>query len=566
MRIASGVVALACVGCGASALELRRQACERADPEACYDTARDAAARADLETTRDELARQQGAFDASTCLAQHPVAACFHAVIVVMREPARGVLADYAVPPAVLAALPTYTGDEAQGPHATARDALVAMCAHPGDPIGRSRACIALGDLVTLERAKQIAGFEHVVDGYAEACKLGVADPLVRATYHTDACGIADSPMRGSSIFEGRENLERLAQDAAMRAQAEADAAKREAERIVAMKAQEKADAEAAARAANAHSQQAITAAATASDWPALLEALRTRPADATLEPATADALAAAYPNFTKWLIGESSIIGAQIELARDLGVVVPDTALATAAAAFRDRALADAKQRAKLAGGPGGRFIHAALIALVSQADADVTAAHTAYDALVTAAHATLVIDQLPPACAAIARTVPGHPIHATAKLSCEITPEHAWTEKQSFEVNGVMTPTDVEHRGWRLSIHGELRVAGNALPIDIADSVDETTDKLERPFAPVLSGLVDAIWKELIAPLDAATAAAALAAGRAAVVRHDTKRAENELAIHAVLAGSSEELDQLLAADRVTFGQLLPPTSVTR
>src|SRR6185312_9957326 len=121
-------------------------------------------------------------------------------------------------------------------------------------------------------------------------------------------------------------------------------------ERIVAMKAQEKADAEAAARAANAHSQQAITAAATASDWPALLEALRTRPADATLEPATADALAAAYPNFTKWLIGESSIIGAQIELARDLGVVVPDTALATAAAAFRDRALADAKQRAKLA------------------------------------------------------------------------------------------------------------------------------------------------------------------------------------------------------------------------
>jgi hypothetical protein len=157
---------------------------------------------------------------------------------------------------------------------------------------------------------------------------------------------------------------------------------------------------------------------------------------------------------------------------------------------------------------------------------------------------------------------------VHATAKLSCEVVAEHTWTEKQFFEVNGAMTPTDVDHRGWRLSIHGELRLSGSVLPIDIADSVDETIDStevrhpLERPFAPVLTGLVDAIWKELIAPLDAATATAALAAGKAAVARHDTKRAENELAIHAVLAGSSEELDQLLASDRVTFGQLVPAT----
>jgi hypothetical protein len=328
------------------------------------------------------------------------------------------------------------------------------------------------------------------------------------------------------------------------------------------MKAQEKADAEAAARAANAHSQQAITSAATASDWPALLEALRTRPSAVTLEPATAEALASAYPAFTVWLVGQSSVIGAQIELSRDIGAVAPEIGLAGAVATFRDRAVADAKQRAKLAGGPGGRFIHAALLAAVSQTDGDIAAARTAYDALVLAAHANLVIDQLPPACGALARSVAGHPLHATAKLSCEITPEHAWTEKQMFEVNGVNTPADVEHRGWRLSIHGELRVAGSVLPIDIADSVDETADTLERPFAPVLTGLVDAIWKELIAPLDAATATAALAAGKAAVARHDTKRAENELAIHAVLAGSSEELDQLLASDRVTFGQLVPAT----
>jgi len=561
MRIASGVVALVCASCGASALELRREACERADPEACYDTARDAAARADLETTRDELARQQGAFDASTCLAQHPAAACFHAVLVVLREPARGLLADYAVPPEVLAALPAYTGDEAQGPHATARDALIAMCSHPGDPVARTRACIVLGDLVTVERAKQIAGFDNVMDGYTTACNLGATDPLIRATYHTDACALADSPLRGSSIFEGRENLERLAQDAAMRAQAEADAAKREAERIAAMKAHERAVDEEAERARQADRLHTITTAAAAADWLALYDVLRQSP-EARLDPPTADALAAVFPAFTTWLIGQTSLIGAQLELDRNLGVIEPSSTLATAVAALRSRALADAKRLAKSAGGPGGRFIHAALIAEVSHNDADVAAARTAYEALVIAAHANLVIDQLPPACAPLARTVPGHAVHATAKLSCEITPEHTWTEKQSFEVNGVMTPTDVEHRGWRLSIHGEVHLAGATLPIDIADSADETSATLERPFAPVLTGLVDAIWKELVAPIDDATAAAALAAGTAAVARHDTKRAENELAIHAVLAGSSEELDQLLANDRVTFGQLVPAT----
>ena len=550
MRMASGVAALVlAAGCGASALELRREACERADPEACYDTARDAAAHADVETTRDELARQQGAFDASTCLAQHPVAACFHAVIVEMREPARGVLADYAVPPNVLAALPAYTGDEATGPLATARDALAAMCSHPGDPTGRARACIALGDLITLERAKLIAGWDRTLDGYTTACNLAVPDPLVRATYHTDACGIVDSPMRGSSIFEGRESLERLAQDAAMRAQAEAEAAKREADRLAELQAQERADQEAAKRAKETERLHAIMQAAAAADWPAMLEALR---AGQPLDPPSADTFATVFPAFSTWLIAQSSVIGAQLELDRDLGTLESNTALAAAVHDLRTRAVAEAKRQS--GSGPGGRFIHAALLAAVSHDDKDLVAARTAFDALVVTARANLVIDKLPLACTPLARTVPGHAIHATAKLTCDVQPEHTWTE------------TDVQHRGWRLAVHGELRVAGNALPIDIADSVDETTPALERPFAPVLAGIVDAIWKELIAPIDAATATAALAAGKAALARHDIKRAENELAVHAVLAGAGDELDQLLAPYRVTFGQLVPAPVATR
>jgi len=570
MRMASGVAALVlAAGCGASALELRREACERADPEACYDTARDAAAHADVETTRDELARQQGAFDASTCLAQHPVAACFHAVIVEMREPARGVLADYAVPPNVLAALPAYTGDEATGPLATARDALVAMCSHPGDPIGRARACIALGDLITLERAKLIAGWDRTLDGYTTACNLAVPDPLVRATYHTDACGIVDSPMRGSSIFEGRENLERLAQDAAMRAQAEADAAKREADRLAELQAQERADQEAAKHAKETERLHAIMQAAAAADWPAMLEALR---AGQPLDPPSADTFATVFPAFSTWLIAQSSVIGAQLELDRDLGTLEPDTALAAQVHDLRTRAIAEAKRQA--GSGPGGRFIHAALLAAVSHDDKDLAVARTAFDALVVAARANLVIDNLPPACTPLARTVPGHAVHATAKLSCEVQPEHTWTEKQEVTDHGTSFTGTIEHRGWRLAIHGEIRRAGDIVPIEIADSVDETkdpeakTDAFERPLAPVLAGIVDAIWKELIAPIDGATAAAALAAGKAALVRHDIKRAENELAVHAVLAGAgaSDELDQLLAPDRVTFGQLVPAPAATR
>jgi hypothetical protein len=66
--------------------------------------------------------------------------------------------------------------------------------------------------------------------------------------------------------------------------------------------------------------------------------------------------------------------------------------------------------------------------------------------------------------------------------------------------------------------------------------------------------------LWTQLVAPVEAQTAAEALTAGQRALREHNLKRAENELAIHAVIAGSSEELDTLLAPYRVTFGQLVP------
>jgi len=121
---------------------------------------------------------------------------------------------------------------------------------------------------------------------------------------------------------------------------------------------------------------------------------------------------------------------------------------------------------------------------------------------------------------------------------------------------VNGVATPTDIEHRGYKLVVHGTI----GTLPVDLDDVVDETTDTLDRSFAKQLDILVNAMWTQLVTPLDTATATDALAAGKRALAEHNTKRAENELAIHAVIAGSSEELDKLLAPYRVAFGQLVP------
>ena len=125
---------------------------------------------------------------------------------------------------------------------------------------------------------------------------------------------------------------------------------------------------------------------------------------------------------------------------------------------------------------------------------------------------------------------------------------------------VNGVSTPTDVEHRGYKLVIHGTIAANGQTIPLDIDEVVDEVTDKLDRPFAKAVGTVVDGLWAQLVTPVDTATAADALAAGKKALAQHNTRRAENELAIHAVLAGSSEELDSVLAPFHVTFAQLQP------
>ena len=197
----------------------------------------------------------------------------------------------------------------------------------------------------------------------------------------------------------------------------------------------------------------------------------------------------------------------------------------------------------------------------MVTDAKAAVATPRTpSYVALASAVRVTLVLDKLAPGCALLARSVDGKPVHAATTLTCTIEPEHTWNVPETFMVNGAPTATDVEHRGFKLVVHGTISVAGQTVPVDLDDVVDDIADKLDRSFDHTLAALIDSIWNQTITPIENATATDALAAGQLAVSQHNVRRAENELMIHALIAGSSEELDKLLTPYRVTFSQLVP------
>jgi len=571
MRLGWGGVTACClVACIHDGIQMQRDACSRdrdPDPEACLAIARERFGAKDGDAAVAMLEKEIAIVgNDRACLAHHPAVACFHGVVALLREPAVGLLADYAIDPALLSLREPWSGKDSEGPHAQARAVLEGMCTQASDAVAQ-RACVVLGDLVLIERTKQTAGFETAPDGYDRACKLGTPDPelarAVVALYGAPVCEVATSARRGASIADGSAIIARISQATAQREAAAADAAKREAARIAVVKQREAEAAAAAARDAAATSNRQIVASIAAEDWDLLLETLRARPGLGVLDDAAATALDRSWEVFTTWLVAQSNLVGAQLEVARDLrDAVPPKHALAQTQAILKTRAVTEARRLAKLAGGPGGRFLHAALIAAVAGDTATTEAARAAYAELQKVVRSTLVLDKLAPACSALARSPAplGQPVHATASLVCSIEPEHTWTMQESYMVNGVSTPTEVEHRGYKLVVHGTVAAGNQTIPVDVDEVVDEVTDKLEHPYAAELAKLVDDLWRQLVAPLEATTASDALAAGQRALAQHNTKRAENELVIHALIAGSSEELDRLLAPYHTTFSQLVP------
>ena len=577
MRLAYGVVIA--IGCVHNGMTPQIDACTRsdhADPEACLAVARERFGAHDEDGARDYVEKLIAAFQAEpACLANHSADACFHGVVALLREPAVGLLAEYSIEPALLATLPPWTGSDSTGPYAQARAALEPMCKSTGDSIAQQRACLVLGDLVLLEQTKQIAGWDTAIDGYALACHASkVAGPftqLVATTYEVSGadpvCAVATSPARGASISEARATIARIKQDAAQREASATSAATREAKRVAEMHVHEAEAAAAKAQQAVVTSNKQIVSASAAEDWELVLDTLHARSGLGPLDEPAASALARAWDSFVAWLVGQSSLIGADLELARDLHDIAPaGHSLVQALAALRDRAIVDARKQLKSAGGPGGRFLKTALLAQLYGADtgadakAAIAAAHTSYVELAKVVRLTLVLDNLAPGCASLARIVDGKPVHATAALACTIEPEHVWNVAESYMVNGAQTPVDVEHRGFKLVIHGTITMAGQQFPVELDDIVDDIADKLDRSFDHTLAALVDSIWNQTVAPIENTTATDALAAGQKALAQNNLRRAENELVIHALIAGPSEELDKLLTPYRVTFAQLVP------
>ncbi len=262
------------------------------------------------------------------------------------------------------------------------------------------------------------------------------------------------------------------------------------------MHAQELAATAAAARDAAVASNTQLVAAATAGDWDRVLDTVRAHANLGVLDDAAATALATAWDPFVAWLVGQSSVIGAELELARDLNAVVPPAhVLAHSLATLRGRAIADAKKQLKAAGGPGGRFLHTALIAQVYAATSqlEVTdaknasdAAHASYVALASAVRATLVLDHLAPGCALLARSVDGKPVHVRGDGAGRARSSPSTRGTRAGDVHGQRRADgDRRCRASRLqssSSTARFPWQGRPVPVDLDDVVDDIADKLSN------------------------------------------------------------------------------------
>jgi hypothetical protein len=607
-------------GCGSGALKPMAAACTRAtgaDPGACLAVAKARLEREDEAGAKEYVEKAVDALNAApACLRDHSAAGCFEGVNVLLREAPVGLLAAYDVSEGIRELAPRWAGSEQAGPRVQARIALHGMCTVPsGDPIERQRACLALGDLVEEERMKRcgpgcdpadastkalLAGWSttDVIDGYAAACKIPASgDAQKNAAFAGDIeriykvkgiCAVALSPARGASIPDALANMQRIRDDARVRAVNAEVAAKREAERLLAMKKQEAERLIQAAKAAEAAAKQQLTAAIAGGQWQVVFQLLKQRTTMEPLDASTASALMAAWDPLVAWGTSHSTVIAAYLDVAGPLSKLPPGHALAHELADLQARALAAAKALTKNTRGAGGAWLHAALVARVAGPSSP--EARTAADAFAkfsAATRITLPADKLAPACAPLVKNVPGRKIRVTSTLECTIVPEKRFTTKEPFRVKQRVvrshkemrdgreetvidgeedveqeTTVEVDHRAFAIRAKGTITIKGVEIPIEIEEVVDDTDGTNPRTFEQAKVAATDAIWKATIGPLETAEAEKALEAGRKAFEAKRVPAAANHLAIHALLAGaSSTELDEIVAAWGVTFAELLPP-----
>jgi hypothetical protein len=461
---------------------------------------------------------------------------------------------------------------------------------------------LILGDLVEDERTKrcgpdcdlahvadELAGWgpRDVIDGYAAACTLAKAAPdpelarRVAEVYAVDArdavCAVATAPQRGASIPNAVAGRARAVFETRQREAAAVAAAAREAQRTAQLKQREEAARVASEQAAASAATSQLTAAADKGDYATMLELVRKR-RRGEANAAAADAVLRRWDELIAWIGGDTSIIGAYLELAdATRAVAPPGHALLAKLDALRTRALADVKRRARGARGVGGAWLYAALAEKIAGPGemVEAKASAAAFAKLTTAVRPSLVIDRLARACAPIRPEMTrGKTVRVASTLTCTIEPEKTWTttemvpgeiDMEAEDAPARLVPKDVVHRAYKLIVHGDLAVTSGGprrvVPIDIDDILDDggagdETDTYEAARAKAMATIRAAV----LGPIEAADAEAAYAAGQRALAVKRTAAAEDALVRHALLVGASPELDQLLTPYAVAFPELLP------
>ncbi len=557
-----------------------------ADPGACLAVARERLERRDEPGAREYMEKAVVAINAApACLRDHPAASCFAGVIVLLHEPPVGLLAPYTLPQGLLDIVPRWTGSEATGRRMQARLALHGMCVVPGrDVVDQQRACIVLADLVEDERMKRCgptcdvtnpnaaSGWSaaDVIDGYATACKIDKSrvDRARQAAFAEDiariykvrgadaSCAVAGSELRGASIPEALASMARIREEAKRRASATSKAADREAQRIAEMQKSSATNAVAVARAEDADFEKLALAAIAQADWPTTLALLTKRRGSPVGDP-VASALQRVWDSFAGWMVMQSSATTAYLDLSSRLALTPPAHPVRQSLASLRERALVEARAAMRNTRGIGGTWLHAAILARVAgpTATTEKAAAAAALAKLVATTRVSLTIDRAHPACAPLLRAPPpGRAVVARATLACTLEPERKIT-----------TPEGVTARTFKVVVHGTLDITRGAtarrIPIDVDVVVADTDGTDARTFDMVRSAASELIQKAVVGAIEAEDAQKALTAASQALKVGRTAAAEHHLVTHALLAGPSPELDEILARYGVAFGELMQP-----
>jgi hypothetical protein len=249
-----------------------------------------------------------------------------------------------------------------------------------------------------------------------------------------------------------------------------------------------------------------------------------------------------------------------------------PNHALVPYVAGLKERALTDIKGRSKKSRGHGGAWLYAAFAARVAGSSSEqARAAFEAYEKLLASVKLTVEFEKLSPTCSPLVKELPGKKVRAKAALVCTVIPEKKWTAQEPMTIKQhvvkdggeedveQIVQVEVTHRAFQVAVHGTVTVKGQTIAVDFEEVLDDKDGTSTRTFEQARTAAIAAIVRAVVAPLETAKAEKELIAAQNALKVQRQGAAEDHLVSHALLVGSSPELDEMLTPFGVTFAELV-------